>query len=48
VFVQEGLRVGVVPCFIFVLVMERLVEEEADDAFVGAVEGLKVGFVVVG
>jgi hypothetical protein len=48
VFVQEGLCVGVVPGFVFVLVVERLVEEEADNAFVGAVEGLKVGFVVVG
>ncbi len=39
---------GVVPCFVFVLVVEGLVEDEADDAFVGVLEGLEVGFVVVG
>lgn len=39
---------GVVPCFVFVLVMEGLVKEEADDAFVGTVKWLKVGFVMVG
>ena len=39
---------GVMPCHFVVLVMKRLVEEEADDAFVGAAEGLKVSFLVVG
>jgi hypothetical protein len=33
---------GVVPCFVFVFVVEGLVEDEADYAFVGAVEGLEI------